>query len=303
MNLCHLPERGVLRIDGPDARKLLDGVLTCDVASIAPGRAGYGALLSPQGKILCDLLLVELPEAEGGGFLADVPVMLAGALVQRLTLYRLRAKVTFTDLSERAAVAVSVAGAAIPEEAGIVFDDPRLPALGPRVVLDRAEIVRWCGAEGTTEAWEAWHARRIALGLPDGGKDFAYGDALPHEALMDQLGGVDFRKGCYVGQEVVSRMEHRGTARTRLVPVAFDHGFTPLSGVEVRAGERRLGQLGSAAAGRGLAMLRLDRVADALAAGEPIAAGGLGLRLVRPDFARFAFPGEPGFGQPREDQG
>ena len=134
-----------------------------------------------------------------------------------------------------------------------------------------------------------YEAHRIALGIPQGGIDFSYGDAFPHEADMDQLGGVDFAKGCYVGQEVVSRMEHRGIARTRAVPVRYD-GAAPAAGAAVTAAERQVGTMGSAAGGRGLALLRLDRVADALSRGEPLLAGGVPIRLIKPDWARFAFP-------------
>jgi len=137
----------------------------------------------------------------------------------------------------------------------------------------------------------AYEAHRIALGAPRGGLDFIYGDAFPHEADMDQFGGIDFDKGCFVGQEVVSRIEHRGTARTRVVPVAFE-GFAPEAGVPVSAGERTVGTFGSGAEGRGLALLRLDRAAEALAAGERLVAGGVELRLVKPAWAQFAWPGE-----------
>jgi folate-binding protein YgfZ len=134
-----------------------------------------------------------------------------------------------------------------------------------------------------------YEAHRIALGIPRGGVDFAYGDAFPHEADMDQLGGVDFGKGCYVGQEVVSRMEHRGVARTRAMAVRYD-GAAPATGVAVMAGERQVGTMGSAAAGHGLALLRLDRVADAASRGEELRAGGVAIRPVKPEWARFAFP-------------
>ncbi len=127
--------------------------------------------------------------------------------------------------------------------------------------------------------------------MPSGGVDFRYGDAFPHEADMDQLHGVDFAKGCYVGQEVVSRMEHRGSARTRAVPLRYD-GAAPAAGSMVTAGERQLGTMGSAAAGHGLALLRLDRVAEALSNDQTLLAGGVPIRLVKPDWARFAFPGE-----------
>ena len=138
---------------------------------------------------------------------------------------------------------------------------------------------------------EQFEAHRIALGVPRGDLDFAYGDAFPHEADMDQLHGVDFQKGCFVGQEVVSRMEHRGGARTRVVPVAYE-GFAPDAGAAVTAGEKPVGTFGSSANGRALAMLRLDRAEDALAAGHPLVAGAVTLSLAKPDWARFAFPGE-----------
>ncbi len=139
--------------------------------------------------------------------------------------------------------------------------------------------------------------RRIALGVPAGGRDFAYGDTFPHEALLDQLGGVSFRKGCYIGQEVVSRMQHRGTARTRVVPVVFDGGIATETGAEATAGGKPLGTIGSTADGRALALLRLDRLADATAAGQTPLGGGLVFHLAeKPGFIRFPFPGEPGFG-------
>ena len=137
----------------------------------------------------------------------------------------------------------------------------------------------------------AYEAHRIALGVPRGGLDFAYGDAYPHETDMDQLGGVDFDKGCYVGQEVVSRVEHRASARARVVPIAYDD-LAPDAGTPVMAGDKQVGTLGSTAQGRGLALLRLDRVADALARGVPLTSGGIPIRPVKPDWAKFAWPGE-----------
>ena len=138
-----------------------------------------------------------------------------------------------------------------------------------------------------------YEAHRITLGAPRGGLDFNYNDAFPHEADMDQFNGVDFEKGCYVGQEVVSRVEHRGTARKRVVPVAFDD-FAAETGVVIKAGDTDVGVMGTSVrgSGRGLAMLRLDRVADALAAGTPLMSGGMALRPVKPAWARFDWPGE-----------
>src|SRR5207237_3239137 len=174
----------------------------------------------------------------------------------------------------------------------LCYRDPRLPTLGLRCMLPphlAVDAATDLGAEFVEAS--AYEAHRIALGVPRGGLDFIYGDAFPHETDMDQFGGVDFDKGCFVGQEVVSRIEHRGTARTRVVPVAFD-GFAPEAGTPVSAGDKAVGTLGSSAQGRGLAMLRLDRAADALAAGASFVSGGVEMRLVKPSWAQFPWPGE-----------
>src|SRR6185312_6216974 len=138
---------------------------------------------------------------------------------------------------------------------------------------------------------EAYEAHRIALAVPRGGLDFAYGGTFPHQADMDQLAGVDFEKGCYVGQEVVSRVEHRSSARARLLPVAYDE-FAPTNGLPLLAGDKEIGTLTSAAKGHGLAMVRLDRLADAYAAKAPLTCGGMAIRVVKPAWADFPFPGE-----------
>ncbi|MCC6982322.1 MAG: folate-binding protein YgfZ, partial [Bauldia sp.] len=137
----------------------------------------------------------------------------------------------------------------------------------------------------------AYHHHRIALGVPEGGRDFTFGDSFPHDANLDQLGGVAFDKGCYVGQEIVSRMEHRGTARRRIVQVAAE-ASPPASGAEVLAGERPAGTLGSSSGTIGLALLRLDRVKEALDAGKAVTAGGVPLSVTLPAYARFTWPTE-----------
>lgn len=292
--IAHLPERSVLKVAGEDARKLLDGLVTNDMAAVSPRQAGFGALLSPQGKIISDFFIVALDEEDGGGFVLDVPAAMAPELMRKLALYRLRAKVSIEDLSAQAAIIVSADGAPLPPECGVVFADPRHPPLGERAIVARDDLSALAGA-----AADAYQARRIRFGVPDSGKDFAIAGtgAFPHEALMDQLGGVSFTKGCYVGQEVVSRMEHRGTARSRVVPIIFTGGFRSEWGVNVTAGGKVIGTVGSTAEGRGLALLRLDKVADAMAAGEPVLAGGLDITLDKPPFIRFPFPGEAGFGE------
>jgi folate-binding protein YgfZ len=265
--------------------------VTCDIAKVTPAAAGFSALLTPQGKIIVDFILAEAPPADGGGFFLDCPRALASTLVQRLNFYKLRAKLIVEDLSETLGVlAIWDGGAAT--EYGLCYRDPRLPTLGLRCMLPphlAGEAAADVGAELVEPS--AYEAHRIALGIPRGGLDFIYGDAFPHETDMDQFGGVDFDKGCFVGQEVVSRIEHRGSARARVVPVSYD-GFAAEAGTPVTAGDKNVGTLGSTAQGRGLAMLRLDRAADALAAGQPLIAGGVEMRLVKPAWAQFAWPGE-----------
>jgi hypothetical protein len=289
MKSALLPDRGVVKVAGDDARKFLNGLITSDIARVVPDRAAFAALLTPQGKIIVDFILAEAPPADGGGFFLDCPRALAATLLQRLNFYKLRAKVMIEDLSETLGVLAAWEGDSATEY-GLCYRDPRLAALGLRCMLPphlAAEAAADLGAELVQAP--AYEAHRIALGVPRGGLDFIYGDAFPHETDMDQFGGVDFDKGCFVGQEVVSRIEHRGTARSRVVPVAFD-GFAPEAGTPVSAGGKTVGTFGSGAEGRGLAMLRLDRVGDAVAAGEPLVAGGVQIRLVKPAWAQFAWP-------------
>jgi folate-binding protein YgfZ len=291
MKAALLPDRGVLKVVGDDARKFLNGLVTVDTATVAHEHARFTALLTPQGKIIADFILTEANAEDGGGFFLDVPRALAPALLQRLNFYKLRAKVMIEDLSEALGVMAIWDGAAA-TDIGPCYADPRLPELGGRCMLP-PHLAGQAAADLGAELVDAsqYEDHRIALGVPRGGMDFSYGDAFPHETDMDQLHGVDFDKGCFVGQEVVSRTEHRGIARTRIVPVRYD-GFAPEAGMPVTAGEKSVGTLGSSARGHALAMLRLDRVADALSARTPLSAGGIDLHVVKPPWARFAFPGE-----------
>jgi folate-binding protein YgfZ len=292
MQAALLPDRGVLKVVGDDARRFLNGLATNDVGKLSENRACYAALLTPQGKIVGDFIAAEAPGADGGGFFLDVPKALARTLMDKLNFYKLRAKVLVEDLSEVLGV-MAVWGSKGDSEYGLSYADPRLPALGWRIMLPPHLASKAAIDLGANLAdAEAYEAHRIALGVPRGGADFSYGDTFPHEADMDQLAGVDFGKGCYVGQEVVSRVEHRNSARSRLVPMVYD-GAAPSSGLPVMAGDKQVGTFGSAANGRGLALLRLDRVADALAAGTSLTCGGVTLRVLKPDWAKFAWPGEP----------
>lgn len=291
MKAALLPDRGVVKVAGDDARGFLNGLLTADIGRVTPHNAHFAALLTPQGKIIVDMIVAEAPSEDGGGFFLDVPKALAKSCVDRLNFYKLRAKVVVEDLSEVLGVIAVWEGEATTEY-GLCYRDPRLAMLGHRIMLPphlAAEAARDVGAMLMPAA--AFEAHRIAFGIPRGGLDFMYGDAFPHEVDMDQLNGVDFEKGCFVGQEVVSRMEHRGNVRTRIVPVAYD-GFAPDAGAAVTAGEKQIGTFGSSAGGRALAMLRLDRAEDALAAGHPLVAGAVTLRLVKLGWLRFTVPGE-----------
>jgi len=287
MPSAHLTDRGVVKVSGEDAKTFLDGLVTCDMDKVTSQRARLGALLTPQGKILFDFMVFEAPPEIGGGYFLDVMKVFAPDLAKRLGFYKLRAKVAVEDKSDMLAVVAGWDAPPPADEAGLVTEDPRLAALGWRAIVAAEDA-----AEFTTASAEDYHARRIALGIPEGGRDFLFGDAFPHEALMDQLHGVDFDKGCYVGQEVVSRMQHRGTARTRIVPATYEGGFAAEAGVEVTAGDKILGKTGTGARGRGLLMIRLDRAADALAAGETIRAGGIAVVLDKPEWIGFPFPGE-----------
>jgi tRNA-modifying protein YgfZ len=290
MKAALLPDRGVVKVAGDGARGFLHGLVTADVLQLTAGAARFCALLTPQGKIIADFIVTEAPAKDGGGFFLDVSRAVAAALIGKLNLYKLRAKVLVEDLSEVLGVLAVWDGTGAPKQ-GLAYGDPRLPALGMRVMLPPHLAATTAAELGATLVDASqYEAHRIALGVPQGGADFSYGDAFPHESDMDQLGGVDFVKGCYIGQEVVSRMEHRGTARTRAVPVRYDGG-PPQAGAAVMAGERQVGTMGSAAAGRAVALLRLDRVAEAMSRGEPLLAGGVPIHLVKPDWARFAFPG------------
>ena len=288
MPTAHLADRGVVTVTGEEARPFLDGLVTCDLARLAPGRPVFGALLTPQGKILFDFIVFEAPAQAGGGFFFDVARASAADLAKRLGFYKLRAKVTITDASDAFAVIAGWAGSAKPDAAVLAGEDPRLAALGWRAILAKARVAT--PGNAAAGAADDYHAHRIALGVPEGGKDFPFNDACPHEALMDQLGGVDFDKGCYVGQEVVSRMQHRGTARTRIVPLVYRDAAVAEPGAPVTAGDKTLGSTATGMRGRGLAMLRLDRVADALAAGQQLLAGGLPVSLHKPDWVTFSFP-------------
>jgi folate-binding protein YgfZ len=281
MPLAQLTDRAVLSVAGEDAANFLAGLVTCGIPE--GDEARFGALLTPQGKIIADFFLLK-----GGsepGFLVDTPKLLAEALLKRLTMYKLRAKVTLADLSAEKAV-FAAWGETPPPAGSASFVDPRYAEMGRRIIASPTGSALRC--DGSLADYET---HRIRLAVPQGGRDFAYGDAFPHEAAMDQLAGVDFQKGCYVGQEVVSRMQHRGTARTRIVGLQFA-GAGPQEATEIKAGEKQLGRVGSvdAAAGCAIGLLRLDRLAEALGAKEELRSGDAILQAEKPAWARYDVP-------------
>ena len=266
---ARLPDRALLRVEGEDWRSFLQGLITQDVETLAPGEIRFGALLTPQGRLLFDLFLIGAPD----GVLLDVDAAARDALKLRLSIYRLRAKVTI------AAAEGGVFALWDTESAGAPWRrDPRLPALGWRAAGDVATP-----PPGAVEAdAEAYHAHRLSLGVPDPVRDCPSDTTYPIEADFDLLGGIDFKKGCFVGQETTSRMKRRGTIRNRMTPIAFD-GPAPAFGAEVLAGDLRAGEVLSGADGRAMALLRLDRLASG-----PLTVDGRPARVEAPDWLGLA---------------
>jgi tRNA-modifying protein YgfZ len=267
-----LEDRGVISASGADATAFLQGLLTNDVERLEPGEARYAALLTPQGKILFDMIVVRAPGKESS-YLIDCAAAQVADLTKRLGFYKLRAKVAIANESADRAVAAFWGDEQPSIAEGLVYADPRDARLGWRAILPRA-IAAAIGSEHVSE----YEGLRIAVGAPKGGIDFAYGDAFPHDANFDLLQGVDFDKGCYVGQEVVSRMKHRGTARKRVTRVKLT-GPAPAPGTPVLDRELAVGALGSSSGREALALLRLDRAEEATAAGRTLSAGGVGVAL------------------------
>ena len=277
-----LSDRGVIEVAGRDAANFLNRLLTNLVPEQPAPQACYAALLTPQGKVLADMLIARHPH-KPDGFLLDCAQICVADMLKRFTLYKLRADITFQDVSADWAVEADWDAQApwgSPSETRYVITDPRHPELGQRAFVpkDHHAIVDD----------SAYHTHRIRLGIAEGGQDFVYGQVFPHEINLDHVHGLDFQKGCYVGQEVVSRMEHRGTARNRIVPVMFPDGVTPPGGSEITAGALPLGHLGSTSKnGQGLALLRLDRVQDAQAKNQTITAGGCICLPLIPDWVHL----------------
>lgn len=272
-----LDDRALISVCGPEAAHFLHNLVTCDIAGLEQGVLAPGALLTPQGKILFDFLV---SRAEGNIFRLDCMAGSAADFARRLMLYKLRAKV---EISVEEQVDASVSWETDSPAPG-ALRDKRFPGIN---------VWRHYGAPLAGDPRTAWTALRIAHGVAEAGIDYAEGDAFPHDAGLDQTGGVSFRKGCFVGQEVVSRMQHRGTARRRILLVSAESAL-PAPGTALEAGGKPVGTLGSVDGASGLALARIDRVKGAMDAGTPVTAGGMPVTLALPPHAAYRFPDTTG---------
>lgn len=267
VTFAHLPSRSLIALSGPDWRSFLQGLITQDVETVAEGEARFGALLTPQGRLLYDLFVVP----RGDGAWLDVEAAHRDALIQRLTLYRLRAKVEIAASD----TPVSILFGGDPEDRAGWVRDPRLSELGWRGYGVTAPP----GAQAASEAER--EAQKLRLGVP-GPADWGTDRTYPIEANFDLLNGIDFKKGCFVGQETTSRMKRRGTIKNRMLPLVFD-GPAPAPGTEVLNGELRAGEVLSGAEGRAIALVRLDR-----ALGAALTVDGRPARVEVPDWMAAA---------------
>lgn len=280
MPIARLEDRAVITVAGPEAEHFLQNILTVDVEALADGEVRPGALLTPQGKILFDFLI---SRAGPDAFRLECRADIASDFHRRLLMYKLR---TRAEISKPEQVVVTVAwqdDSASSETDSTALRDARFP---------QGDVVRIYGAEqGSGDGGDlaAWHALRIAGGVAESGADYQLGDAFPHDVLLDQMSGVGFGKGCYVGQEVVSRMQHRGTARRRVLLVSADAPL-PAPGTELTVEGKPVGALGSVSGKQGLAIARIDRVKSAIDNGRDILADGIPVTLAIPGWAKFTFP-------------
>ncbi|MTH96173.1 folate-binding protein [Roseibium sp. RKSG952] len=287
MHFAELTNRALLRISGDPSHDFLQNLITADMEDIDRQGIGFSALLTPQGKIQFDFFVIKT----GDGYLLDADTSVLADLRKRLTFYRLRTKVMI-EPDERSVFALwnGMPGSG-PE---LVLEDPRLSALGARVIGEAGSIRNaLTGAGGQEVSIDAYAAHRLAQGVPEALSDFQYSDIFPHDADMDQLNGVSFTKGCYVGQEIVSRMQHRGTARKRFIEVGADSAL-PEPGTPVLADGKSVGTLGSHAEidgkAKGVALVRLDKVRAALDKSAPITCGDVPIHVHLPAWASFSWP-------------
>lgn len=255
-----LADRGVVSLSGPEAVDFLDNLATNDLTGLAVGEARFAGLLTPQGKILFEFFALRTED----GWLLDTLRARLGDLIKRLTMYKLRAKIALADVSSDHAVAAAWGGDRPAVSGGWCYADPRDPALGWRLIVPQAAANGL--ASGASE--DDYHRHRITVGIAEGARDYPLGDTFPHEANYDRRAGVSFTKGCFVGQEVVARMQNKTVVRKRVVSIT---GSAPLkSGGEIRVGTAVIGTIGSVDGSRGLALLRVDRAVEAADKGDTL---------------------------------
>ncbi len=292
-NIASLPDRGVVSVTGADAERLLQGLVTNDLSHLQTtadelafsAAAAHAGLLSPQGKILFDFFCVRTLD----GFVLDIARAKADELVKRLTLYKLRAAVDIKNVSDLYVVLAlwgDNACSSGPTSGTIAYKDPRHAALGTRILAEARFAADIASATNGAKVNDgAYHAHRVELGVPEGGRDYDFGDAYPHEADFDLFKGVSFTKGCYVGQEVVARMQHKTVVRKRVIKVSGAGDLT--AATDILLGEAAIGRIGSVDGRRALAMLRLDRAVEAQDKGLKLTAGGIEITPEETVLARF----------------
>ncbi|MGD9616039.1 MAG: folate-binding protein YgfZ [Alphaproteobacteria bacterium] len=285
-----LPQRGILAVSGSDRHGFLQGLVSNDVEKLAADRAAYAALLTAQGKYLHDFFMLE----RDGAIWLDTEAARLADLKRRLSMYRLRAKVEIAERPELGVAAIfgpaALSALGLPDEpgavrsweGGVALVDPRLAELGARVILDRSRLARLAVSGLAETDFAAYDRHRLALGVPDGSRDLIPEKSILLEAGFDELNGVDWRKGCYVGQELTARTKYRGLIKKRLFPVRID-GPPPEPGAIITLGGKEAGEMRSAGEGIGLALLRLE----ALAEQSPLAADSATLTPLRPDWVRL----------------
>lgn len=264
------PHRSVIAVGGPDRVAFLQGLISNDTTKVASGQAIWAALLTPQGRFLNEMFVAD---GGDGTLLLETERERAAALARKLSVYKLRSKVTVEDRGETLEVAVAYgaeAASAVPLAGAVAFVDPRLPELGIRVIAPRGTAADLLEAKGFSPApLQSYDELRVKLGVPDGSRDLVVEKALLLENGFDELNGVDWQKGCYMGQELTARTKYRALIRKRLFPVRVE-GSLPQPGAPVRLGDQEVGELRSGVGGHALAMLRVDvaRSGQALSAGE-----------------------------------
>ncbi len=260
-------DRAVLSLEGAEAENFLHNMVTADVLGLAKGQARYAALLSPQGKILFDFFVLKTAE----GYFLDCAASQLEELMKRLNFYRLRAKVAIAVRSD-----LEVGVAPVQPSGLTAYVDPRTPLMGWRVITEKGKLPEGSGYE----------LARIALGLADSDGDIGSGQLFPHEANFDQIGAVSFSKGCYIGQEVVSRMEHRATARSRILPVTFDDAAPPRDAA-IKSADKIVGSVLSSNGNMALALIRLDRLGEAE---HPLLTDGVRVHVHKPAWIKYDVP-------------